>query len=320
MLQFLVRPRYPSPFTDAGKRKFRENSIVQAKCFLSHIRACSTAAAVAIVFGGSSLALSQPTAPMKDSPTPTEKPLPQFIAISIHPLKEDDTGWGGSFRGTTYRAHAYNAQMLIWEATGIHNPNRIKGMPAWAAGTKYDIEAKIDGSTGDSFNHLTRADVKALRLSILAARFNFAYHYETSDFPVLDLVIAKGGIKNMTPYVAEKSLHPELPCYWPKGTWDYIHAEGCTMKDLAKKIDDVDDFEVIDQTNLPGRYTFDLHYDSTASSWWVDGYRIPATYKENAEWPSIYSALTGQLGLKLIKGKASLPTLVIDSISPPTEN
>jgi len=294
-------------------------SLMQRKHFYPFIKACATTAALGIPLMAAS-AFSQTVVPTKDSLVSGATTLPQFVAISIHPLKEDTTSYGGGFFGTTYRAHAYTTQMLIWEATGIDDSARIKGMPKWASETKYDTEATVDVSDRDIFSHLNKSQRRAMVLSILSTRFHFAFHYEDAELPVLDLVVAKGGTIHMTPYVVEDTPHPHPECLWAESRPDYRRAEGCGMKDLANTLNQIDGFEVIDQTGLSGRYSFDLHFDDTATSSWVNGHRFAATNKENAEWPSLYSALPGQLGLKLTKGKAALPVLVIDSINPPTEN
>jgi uncharacterized protein (TIGR03435 family) len=63
---------------------------------------------------------------------------------------------------------------------------------------------------------------------------------------------------------------------------------------------------VVDKTGLPDGYDFTL-------SW------APNPAPDSTE-PSLVTALREQLGLRLESQKASVPVLVIDSISRPTEN
>ena len=66
---------------------------------------------------------------------------------------------------------------------------------------------------------------------------------------------------------------------------------------------------VIDKTGLGGTYALELDYRPNADS--VDG--------ANSEvWPSLFTAIEEELGLKLVPDRASVPTLVIDTISRPT--
>ena len=60
---------------------------------------------------------------------------------------------------------------------------------------------------------------------------------------------------------------------------------------------------VVDQTALPGTYDFELK--------WV---------REGAEGPSIFEALSEQLGLKLEPKKAPVELVVIEHVERPTEN
>ena len=94
----------------------------------------------------------------------------------------------------------------------------------------------------------------------------------------------------------------------------------CTLADLADELGVVDDLEVVDATGDANRHAFELNFDYSANVFLVNGYRIQQTPKTDAPYPGLYSALPEQLGLKLVKGTAQVPVVVIDHIEPPTEN
>ena len=72
---------------------------------------------------------------------------------------------------------------------------------------------------------------------------------------------------------------------------------------------------VVDKTGLTGKYTFLVKFTPEGD---------PASNNDRGvaepEAPGLFTALQEQLGLRLQGGKAPVQTVVIDSVSPPTEN
>ena len=136
------------------------------------------------------------------------------------------------------------------------------------------------------------------------------------DQPVWKLTIAKGGLKHVGP--PEKQEFNNV-C-WSAGRPGHIKSHDCTLADLANELGVVDDLQVVDATGDPSRHAFELKFDYTANVFLVNGYRIEQPHKTDAPYPGLYSALPDQLGLKLVKGSAQVPVVVIDKIEPPTEN
>jgi uncharacterized protein (TIGR03435 family) len=75
----------------------------------------------------------------------------------------------------------------------------ISGVPGWADGAHFDVEAKMSPEDAEAFNKLSReekiATGKALLRGILEGRFHLQAHIETKQLPVYDLMIGKGGSK-----------------------------------------------------------------------------------------------------------------------------
>jgi uncharacterized protein (TIGR03435 family) len=92
-------------------------------------------------------------------------------------------------------------QDLITDAYGV-KPFQITG-PDWLASERFDIFAKLpDGAS--------KEDVPKMLQAVLEDRFKLAAHRESKEFPVLALVLAKGGPKMQESPKAE-ALDPDAP-------------------------------------------------------------------------------------------------------------
>ena len=67
---------------------------------------------------------------------------------------------------------------------------------------------------------------------------------------------------------------------------------------------------VIDKTGLTGKYDFQLQWTAKEG----------AETEPEANWPSLFTAIQQQLGLKLESGKGPVPFLVIDHVEMPSGN
>ena len=107
---------------------------------------------------------------------------------------------------------------------------------------------------------------------------------------------------------------PDLPNgAGPCRVWyssDTMLSGGIRMADLAPLLTGIAGRQVVDRTGLDGRWEFVLHYSKEE--------RDP-----NAPlglYPSIFSVLQSELGLKLVPFVGTSKLLVIDHIERPTEN
>ena len=87
---------------------------------------------------------------------------------------------------------------------------------------------------------------------------------------------------------------------------------------LAKVLSDQLNLSVQDQTGLKGVFDFKLEWEPDALSAPPDGLPAPADLRTSS---SLFTAIQGQLGLKLEARKGLVEVLVIDRIERvPTEN
>jgi uncharacterized protein (TIGR03435 family) len=89
-----------------------------------------------------------------------------------------------------------------------------------------------------------------------------------------------------------------------------MHIRNATMGDLALVMNYSLERPVVDQTELTGRYDFDL-------KWTVDDSKVPA---DGTAAPSLFTALQEQIGLKMEPAKGMAEVLVIDKVDRPSAN
>src|SRR5262249_34750576 len=152
--------------------------------------------------------------------------------------------------------------------------------PAWAANTRFDIEARVQ----DAPESVPRDVQGQLLRALLADRFKLQSHWETREESVLALVMAKADVSlgpglrhfggaydcdavirgyntgNVNfPPEADRS-RPVCAASLGQGYW---RGGGVTVANLASYLSGPYGVStrVVDQTGLTGRFDFDLHYN-----------------------------------------------------------
>jgi uncharacterized protein (TIGR03435 family) len=227
-------------------------------------------------------------------------------AFEVASLKPDNSGTGVDRikrSGGGLIIVNVSLKRLIGMAYGVADGRDylFKG-PEWIDSENFDISAKFPPETSDSHMLL-------MLQRLLDERFKMKLHREPREFSVYALVVDKRGSK------AQPSATPGAAVrFTSRGG----HAVGrsVSMAQFADRLSR-EDFQigrrVVDFTGLPG--TYDLTLD-----WKLEGGGT-----ENSDGasdrPSIFSALTEQLGLKLEPRKVSLDVLIVDeALRRPVEN
>jgi len=224
----------------------------------------------------------------------------------------------------------------------------LANSPKWLRTDRYEIEAEAQGNP-------TKDQMRLMMQSLLAERFKLAVHFEIKGLPVLALTQVKAG--KLGPKLLPHSQGPPCPEYegfrldlsdprkevfphdcvagytrgMPDGTTFmgsrdatmataayYFYAEGSGSGEIDRPL--------VDQTGLDGTFDFVLEYKR-------DKKGIPAALGQAPEAPPgaaapsdefggtpFVDALRQQLGLKLVRTKAPVRTLVIDHVERPSEN
>jgi bla regulator protein BlaR1 len=183
---------------------------------------------------------------------------------------------------------------------------QVIGGPDWISSERFDIEAKADRAYGLD-------DLHAMFQNMLVERFNLKTHKETKEGPVYDLTIAKSGLKMKHDGTGQYLKIPILPA--PKG----VTGTNVSMQYFCFWLGQMlqnDARPVIDKTGLTKDYDFTLSFAPELPPG-VSRDQMPS---ELLDLPSLFDALTEQLGLQLTPAKGPVEYYVIDHIEKPSPN
>jgi uncharacterized protein (TIGR03435 family) len=211
---------------------------------------------------------------------------------------------------------------LIVQAYGLVLPGQIAGLPSWANSARFDIEARVAGDNIAAFRKLTLDQIRSMGRPILTDRFKFASHEEKRVLPLYALVVAKDGPK-LTPSTLSSQddnartgligMRHASSANGAAPSMNELTARGVTMERLASTLSQQGLGRVVlDNTGLTDRYDFKL-------TWAPESVAAGADATE-ASGPSIFTAVSEQLGLKLEPQKGPVPVLVVDHIQAPSIN
>ena len=219
-----------------------------------------------------------------------------------------------------YSASGTSVKALIQFAYDLKMEDQISG--AGSIGDKrFDIEAKMDADTVAALAKLSSeertAQQRLMMQALLANRFKLKAHSETKELPIFSLVIAKGGskLKEADPF----DTYPN-GLKGPDGTHSglmmflngVLRAQGVPISSLANSLTMQVHRIVVNNTGLTGKYDFSL-------AWTADG-ATPGDGSGAESWPTLFTALQEQLGLKLDATKAPVNTVAVDHLEMPSEN
>jgi len=227
---------------------------------------------------------------------------------------------------------------LIVFAYGLQ-PQQLTGGPDWLDTDRFDIVAQAEGSLSPTPPGGPPGPAQLMFQRLLAERFGLAAHTEAREMPVYALTLARSDGR-LGPRIKPATVDclalmtqapggvpvaaPQLPdgrpaCGARRDGTGRVMAGGTDMKMFATQMltGQVDRL-VIDRTGLAGAYDFDLEYALDVPGRGAAPAGDPATAVTDR--PSLFTALEEQLGLKLQPQRAPIDVLVIDRVTPPTQN
>jgi uncharacterized protein (TIGR03435 family) len=228
--------------------------------------------------------------------------VPAFDVAAIHqhiPEPHEHNSIWSSSSDSHFKAENVSLIGLIHWAFEMPE-TRILNAPGWAGSTYFNI-ARLK-SLSDKAGVTEK---QKMVQQLLADRFKLATHLEKREFPVYELVVAKGAPvlgddKSDGTTINHSRDHLEVQA---------SNSVGVLAEELAKEVDR----PVIDKTGIAGRYDLKLRWTPDSG---VAGGTNPAADAP----PSIFTALEEQLGLKLKPVRGQVEVLVIDSVTKPSEN
>jgi uncharacterized protein (TIGR03435 family) len=231
----------------------------------------------------------------------TQIPAPAFEAASIKPSKAPEGHSSWHSRTGYLVIQNQTLKQLIQIAYHV-KANQVSGGLKWYDSDRFDIEAKSEGPADDP-------QLMTMLQTLLADRFQLAFHRETALFPGFALVVAKNGMK-VRPVDAGGGSRSN-------SNRGRITAERLSMAKFAETLSRILRSPVVDRTATAGVFSFQLEWTpDNADAATPDG--TPPDISNSG--PSLFTALPERLGLRLEAQKVSDEVLVIDRAGKPTEN
>ena len=218
------------------------------------------------------------------------KPNTSGISNALPPLRANGSYSASNVAVKSIIANAYDVRIF-----------QIEGGPAWLTSERFDIIARGREGTPDRLR-------PAMLRTLLAERFKLVAHFETKEQPVYALVLLRSDGR-LGPQLKQSSLGSSAsgPFASVGNGVARINGNRVLMDTFAIVLaSSVFSRRVLNRTGLDGEFDLDLRFTPESSS------------SAAPEFPSIFTAVQEQLGLKLQPERAPVPILVIDSVQRPT--
>lgn len=191
----------------------------------------------------------------------------------------------------------------------------VSGGPDWIGDTNYDIVGKGPDPKA------TSPEVWEMMRSLLIDRLHLKYHTENRQMAVFALTIAPRGLKltlgENGRCAADIKAGKTCSDIQPRTYWAIMH--NMPIGALIQIIGNRAGLPIVDKTGLTGRYDANISWvPDNVKFGDLDLSQTPAEFRPQDV--NIFDALEQQAGLKLVPERASLPVVVIDSVSRPDPN
>jgi len=282
------------------------------------------------VWAQTSAAATQVSESRPGAPAPAAVKAMAFEVVSIKPNNSGNQGGAWGVSQNTYRARNTELSRIILQAyLGMFpSQDRLKGAPSWVMTEPYDITAKVDDATADSWKGLRQAQQVAIAAPMLRAmledRCKLVAHTVPTEIDSFALVIGKHGMK-MKEAQPDETAPPRFARF--EGGWMIVYPSmkgpdaNQTMTYLQVTMAELTAFislggkPILDQTGLTGKYDFEVPLLIDPNPPEAEEGAAPAPRPDAAhmyDW--------GAIGLELKPIKIPALNLVIDHIERPSEN
>jgi uncharacterized protein (TIGR03435 family) len=170
--------------------------------------------------------------------------------------------------------------------------------PAFLDGDYQSLEATMAAST-------SRSEARPMILSLLEERYKFKFHREEKIISTYSLQVEKGGFK-------VPRLPDEPQRITTGGGRGHFIGYAITMAQLASALTARSERPVIDDTEMPGKFNFDISWSPEPDEQQTGAKELP--------W-GLIEAFRSQVGLRLEPRKSPQSIIVVDHIEKtPTPN
>jgi uncharacterized protein (TIGR03435 family) len=224
-------------------------------------------------------------------------PPAAFEVATVKPAPPNQPGFNIEPGPDTLTMRNVTLRQAIQFAYRLHE-YQMSGGPKWVDSDGYDIVGKTDDSLRP-LGFAERTDrLRAMLRKLLSERFQLAMRREMKDVPAYSLSIAKNGFRLA-------KIEPGGPkrIY---GRPDQLVANGATIAEFVALLEARFQKPVIDHTGLEGLYNFSVQYAPENAT--------------DSPYPSIFTAIQEQCGLKLERAAAPAETFAIERVERPVEN
>jgi uncharacterized protein (TIGR03435 family) len=269
----------------------------------------------------------------------TAAAVPKWEVVSIKPCEfhqemVSDMGppgnsTPGNLRTDCFPLNDAAGHGLIRGAYASNPFTPITGGPSWIHSASYQINAKAEGSP-------SVATMKGpMMRELLEEYFHLKIHQQIAEGPVFFLTVVRGGPK-LHSFVAGSctilDTSPSNPL--PPGqsycksmmsgssSPAFIETQGTTLDDFSRMLFAVLGRPVFNKTEISGRFDIRIEFSREGTRFSPLRPPAPADGNSPASDPtdSIFTAVQGELGLKLEPAKGPVETFVIDHIERPADN
>ncbi len=242
-------------------------------------------------------------------------PAYTYEVVSIHKSSPGQRGvWFGPGPGGGIRTQNTSAMDLLTWAYKVRD-YQIAGAPAWVKSDRFDVSFTPDKTEAPPSPGTAPKEIETLigreqqrMQAVLRDRFGLVLRAEMHELPIYALVPAKGGLKLTSS--AQPKEGPHL-----RAGLGRVEGGSVTLRMLADHLSAVLGRPVTDETGTDKQYDFKLEYKPETA---VPG--GPEETPSPSDAPSIFTALTEQLGLRLEPRKGPVQVYVIEKIEKPAEN
>ncbi|RXH55846.1 TIGR03435 family protein [Granulicella sibirica] len=231
-------------------------------------------------------------------------------AFEVATIKPNPSGasqiQGLNVRGRNFTTRNSAVSDLISFAYDVQS-KQIVGAPDWVDKDRFDIDAVPDTEGVPNPKQL-----KTMIKKLLADRFKLTFHMEKRELSAYVLTVDKTGQK-LTPTQLTGPL-PGLG-FRPGDGGLTLGVRNGTLTDFTNFLQTlVLDRPVVDKTGLTGKYDFSFKFTPNDSQFAGHPPPIPAATDTTVAAPSLFEALTQQVGLKLDAEKTPVEVIAIDHV------